>query len=696
MADEMNINNQKDNPDIYPLRASSALPERVIVPSGSGDIFAIKKENSSQLGALIGISLSEGVFLCQAYRLDKLLSRDEMGETWKASDLQKSRNVVIYLPPRDTRKDETAIEPIRKNSRHVEALEHPRIVPLSENFIDPEHGFFTVRKFVNGKTLDVYRKDYVKRHGKLAPTRIVKILKDIAHALDYVHGVDLVHGDLYLKNVILGLDDEVYIDNFALMPVRAATASVERKPYLSPEVIAGHTATAQSDVYALAVIAYNLLSGCLPYTSDRMENAPLPIPGIPSTADAVIRKAMEKEPDDRFNSCGDFAKALEMSIQESKRFKSVAVTPSSRLLTSKRPAKRKPTVFRLLQIAGGLLLGLCLLAVAEVWFANENSLVARNFRSLFLQNVNKRNVEQPSDTEPDSELQDGVVHVATRTAQTPHAMEEPMVDFAGKDNPAPPIEIPPVETPESVSVPEAPPVVPILDVPSVASEEPNGETDTTIEPDTPWDNDIAPRQAQEKPPLPDVDIAAKPESPQQIATVPPDASRRVLSVSPADVMREEGTTTSVPIGGLEYRFRWCTPSATNGFWIQETPVSQELWRTVMGSVPKNNPFGGRTQLPVVSVSWGECQQFVERLNATSDLLAGEEFDGEYKYRFTLPKVAQWDYAHPLGVITISESVQEWCGDENELGYRAVRNPQNWRISREQGYENVGFRLVIIP
>ena len=354
MADD-----EKNNSDTYQIRGLSAQPEITITPVGDSDIFAVKKENLDRLGFTIGMTLGEGVFLCNAYRLDKRISRNEMGETWQASDLRTSQNVIVYLPPPEIRKAESTLEPVRKNARHVEALDHPRIVPVLENFTDPEHGFFTVRKFVKGKTLDVYRKEYIQKHKTFAPPKVVKLVKVIAHAVDYAHGVDIIHGDLCPKSIIISPNDEVYVDNFALMPVQAEKASAERIPYLPPEVADGNSAIAASDVYALAIIVYELLAGRLPLLPESMDS-PLPIPHVPDTVDAVIRKAMSKRPDDRYDSCGTFVKALESCFLEPKRIKSAIV--SSSLSSGKKTVSLVRWAGRALVccllIVGGIILGL--------------------------------------------------------------------------------------------------------------------------------------------------------------------------------------------------------------------------------------------------------------------------------------------------------------------------------------------------
>ena len=345
-------NDEKDRPDIYQISELNKPAETTLTPSKNSDIFAVKKEHTGQLGSIISMALSAGVFLCNAYRLDKRIVRDERGEIWQAADLEASRNVSVSLPPPDIRKDESAIEPVRQTAKRVEALDHPRIVPVRENLTDPEHGFFTVRKLVSGNTLDLHWQEYVQQHKKSAPAKVVKMLNDIAHALDYAHSVDIIHGDLCPKNITVGQDGEVYLDNFALLPVSAENVSITRKPYWAPEIVEGESATIFSDTYALAVIAYQLFSGRLPVSQEH--GTPLPIPGVPSGVDAVIRKAMSKDADDRYDSCGTFVKALEESFREPPKIKPVPIMPKSKV-PKKKPGSR--ILLLVVMLLFGLLIG---------------------------------------------------------------------------------------------------------------------------------------------------------------------------------------------------------------------------------------------------------------------------------------------------------------------------------------------------
>jgi len=611
MADD-----KKDTPDIYPISGLSIPPETAFVPSSNPDIFAIKKENLDRLGSTIAMTLGAGVFLCNAYRLDKPISRNAMGENWKASDLGASRNVIIYLPPTAIRKDESATEPIRQNAKRVEALDHPRIVPVWENFTDLEHGFFTVRKFIGGNSLDVYRKEYINRHKKFSPGKAVKMLNDLAHALDYAHSVDIIHGDLCPKNIIVDLNDEIFLDNFALLPVLSENASAEQLPYLPPEVIEGQSAIISSDVYALAVIAYELLAGRLPFPPEMMNDVPLPIPHVPSTVDVVIRKAMSKDPDDRHDSCGAFVKALEMSFQEPKTTKPVAVKP-----LPKPKRSRVETIIRLLWMGATIVL---LFAFGmPVWFHWQLHTL-------------------PSAPEPPQD-------VVMQPAEPEEWIEPEAILKEESDLP------PEIVEPDSPPEPEDPQPDPV-----------EMETKDKLEP-----SEAIPSVESVEPPF-----------------IPLTAFETLL--------RDEGEQRTIIVGDTEYAFRWHRRERTmaEDFWIQETTVTQEFWQSVMGSLPRQPEDGSLAKLPVRNVSWEECLLFIERLNTDPALLAGEEFAG---YRFALPTAAQWEYAHDKKSFDVNENVLEWCLDwsDDERRYRVVRGAGANSRAPERGYDEVGFRLVIV-
>ena len=673
MTDSDRNDSDRGNPDIYQISGLSKPPETTFVPSNNSDIFAIKKENIGRLDAIIAMALSEGVFLCNAYRLDRRISRDEMGEIWKAADLRASRNVIIYLPPSEIRKDEATIEPVRQAAKHVEALEHPRIVPVLQNFTDPEHGFFTVRKFVSGKTLDTYWQEYVRQHKKTVPNKVMTMLSDIAHALDYAHGVDIVHGDLSPKNIIVDLNGDVYIDNFALLPVRAENASAMRKPYLAPEVIEGNAATASSDIYSFAVVAYELFSGRLPFSTEH--NVPLPIPGVPSDVDAIILKALSKDPDDRYDSCGAFVKALEASFR--KKIKAAAKTkPVATVPKPKLPGGKKRSTSLLL---GMILAWLLLIGGAVAYFVGNGENVQTLLAMLGIDNhlpIEKREDVPVVPTEPMEEdifvRHSGAQDLASGNVpgcEPPN----PTVAPQGED----------IEVSTSCSA----------EVTDVTEHQPSGLCPGACPMLLQGDENQHEHDADEESGESADQIEAEHSLEEQVVA-------SSFTSATADPAREEGEEKNITIRGVKYRFRWCRfaeSSMFEGYWIQETAVTQEFWRNVMGvmSIPQQHISITPHRTPVTNVTWSDCHQLIERLNE-SDVL---ENSGLEEYHFAMPTDAQWQYAYNRGFLVVREDVFEWCRDwfDDDRRHRVIRGSNSYFNGRSPGrYANVGLRLVIIP
>jgi hypothetical protein len=233
----------------------------------------------------------------------------------------------------------------------------------------------------------------------------------------------------------------------------------------------------------------------------------------------------------------------------------------------------------------------------------------------------------------------------------------------------PPTRSQPKENP--VALPETLPVI------EEKEEQPEPPSDPVEDSDIPTENDVLPTAE-----TPGNGIPEEIDEP-----LPPDETAFDL------MQREPGETKEIDIKGIRCSFRWYRHEGVmmSGFWIQEKPVTQELWKAVMGAANMREQPRPRNSLPVVHVSWEECDKFIKKLNA-SNALDGEELKG---YSFSLPTEAQWEYA-----VDVDERVMEWCNDwfEELKNNRVVRGSNDERIARDPkvGYDYVGFRLVIVP
>lgn len=280
--------------------------------------------------------LSEGLSLGDNYRLDQRLGRGGMGEAWKASDLMADRNVVIKLVPPEIRNAEFAMGQVRDTFLKVHALQHQHICPIMGLIEDPNYGVYLVMKFINGKTLDVYRRDYIAEHGRFPASEAIQILWAVARALDYSHDRKVLHRDVKPQNIMISPEDGVQLIDFGLAAeIRSSMMHVSEtpmdmtgtRPYMAPEQWRGRLQDAQTDQYALGVTAYELIAGYLPFQTQDigvlrecvLNDEPEQIPGIADHINTAIRKAISKRREDRFENCRAFIKAMATKPKETEK-----------------------------------------------------------------------------------------------------------------------------------------------------------------------------------------------------------------------------------------------------------------------------------------------------------------------------------------------------------------------------------------
>ena len=281
------------------------------------------------------------------FQLKRQLRRGGMGEVWQAYDPTGERTVVIKVLPPELQRSPDEMARVKQTFNRVHNLQHQHICPVYLLGQDPRFGFFIVMKYLDGDTLSAYRKAYVQRYGETNETtassktsksrtsqgalpfdEVVRLLMPVAQALDYAHGRQIIHRDIKPQNIMLTADGtDVQLVDFGLAAeVRTSVMRVSQVqmetcgtyPYMAPEQWRGELQDARTDQYALAVVAFELLSGHLPFeaadpTVLRMcvLNDPVPlIDQLPSSINEVIATGMAKLRTDRFDSCVAFVEAL--------------------------------------------------------------------------------------------------------------------------------------------------------------------------------------------------------------------------------------------------------------------------------------------------------------------------------------------------------------------------------------------------
>jgi hypothetical protein len=242
------------------------------------------------------------------YRIDGVLGRGGMGVVYRATQLSLGRVVALKLLAVELSEDPGFRARFQREAKLQAALEHEHIVPVYEAG-QTEDGLFMAMRLIDGPTL----KDLILER-QLDPRRSLRILAQVAQALDAAHDAGLIHRDIKPQNILIEQGDRVYLADFGLIkaPDEARLTDtgqfIGTIDYVSPEQIQGEPATAASDVYALAAVLYECLTGQVPFL--RANEAavihahvvqPPPrvtelCPDLPPAIDEVIAAGMAKDP----------------------------------------------------------------------------------------------------------------------------------------------------------------------------------------------------------------------------------------------------------------------------------------------------------------------------------------------------------------------------------------------------------------
>ncbi|OBK12516.1 serine/threonine-protein kinase [Mycobacterium asiaticum] len=262
------------------------------------------------------------------YRLIRLLGSGGYGEVYEAEDTTMHRAVALKLLNSTFSTNPVFRERLFREAHTAGRLREPHVLPIhSCGEIDGQ--VYIDMRLVRGQDLETL----LKRDGPLEPARAVNLIRQTAAALDAAHAETVLHRDVKPANILVSGDDFASLVDFGL--ANAAGDARLTKPgtavgtfdYVAPERLSGGAVDGRCDVYALACVLYELLTGDPPYHEYRdipalmqaQLNAPIPRAsehraGIPAELDSVIARGMAKNPDDRYPSAGDFAAAAQRAL----------------------------------------------------------------------------------------------------------------------------------------------------------------------------------------------------------------------------------------------------------------------------------------------------------------------------------------------------------------------------------------------
>ncbi len=262
------------------------------------------------------------------YQLIEVLGRGGMGEVWRAHDTEIDRVVALKMLLPQYAQDPEFDARFRREARAAARLDDPHIVPIYDV------GEIDGRLYVTMRLIDGVDLQTVLNNGPLPPERAVHIIGQIASALHSAHQIGLVHRDVKPSNILLGPNDFAYLIDFGIArasgdPALTATSTtVGTWAYMAPERFNTGEIHPSSDIYALACVLFQCLTGNVPFPGDTLEQiagghmvAPPPRPSadgdtVPTAMDHVIATGLAKQPTDRFPSTVDLATAAQRAITE--------------------------------------------------------------------------------------------------------------------------------------------------------------------------------------------------------------------------------------------------------------------------------------------------------------------------------------------------------------------------------------------
>lgn len=306
-------------------------PDSTPLSHGSGQALPPDRLSSASLGSLTGQTLD------QRYQINRKLGEGGMSYVYQAQEIGTEQQVAVkILTPRLSR-DPASVERLRREATIATRLNHPNVCPILRLGETSDRLIYLVMPYLEGEPLS----EHETRRGPFPVAEGIPLLVQVCHGLGHAHELQIIHRDLKPENVMLVPDPaaatgfRAVVMDFGLAKERRAGPDVVKltatgivlgtPEFMSPEQIRGKPLDGRSDVYALAILAFELFTGQLPFTGKsaqetmiaRLRGAPLPLRAVrgdlPAKLETVITRALSVNPADRYESMAELAHAFETS-----------------------------------------------------------------------------------------------------------------------------------------------------------------------------------------------------------------------------------------------------------------------------------------------------------------------------------------------------------------------------------------------
>jgi len=268
------------------------------------------------------------------YKIEELIGHGGMARVYRGYDETLDRNAAVkVIEPTliASGEEEEYRDRFLREARAIARLNHPNIVGIFQ-FAQEENLYFIAMAYLDGRDLRDVLKDYAEQKEIMPQDEMLKILHDIANGLDYAHKNDIIHRDIKPSNIIVTSEGNSVLTDFGLA-LNAVEGTIGNTfgsvHYIAPEqAISSAQAVPQSDQYSLAVIVYELLAGQVPFDDasamsvalKHISDPPPPIRDMNSKVspelEAVVMKALDKEPTNRYDTVAEFIDAFEAALSD--------------------------------------------------------------------------------------------------------------------------------------------------------------------------------------------------------------------------------------------------------------------------------------------------------------------------------------------------------------------------------------------
>jgi serine/threonine protein kinase len=267
------------------------------------------------------VTISDGSNL-GPFRIIGALGRGGMASVYKAFEPGLDRTVAVKVLPAEYLHDPSFAERFRREAQVIARLEHPHIVPIYAYGIDQGMPWMSMRLVAGGSLYSL-----LHAGGRLGYGPLLEMLAGVAGALDYAHAAGVVHRDVKPQNILIDEQRHVYLADFGIAkmiegaPGLTQTGMITGTPqYMAPEQALGSKVDRRADIYSLGIVAYECLTGRVPFTADtplavlmKHVRDPIPLPPVsevPEPQCHVLMKALAKNPADRWPSAAGFVEAM--------------------------------------------------------------------------------------------------------------------------------------------------------------------------------------------------------------------------------------------------------------------------------------------------------------------------------------------------------------------------------------------------